>query len=501
MKKLLSILLTLILIFTLVPVCLAATTGKYLVVKDMTSVYASPSITAQKVSELQKNTYIEITEIRNNSFGKAYIPKDDVTGWVQLGALQQVSTPSVSTDITAIKIKSLPKKLSYVDSVEELDLTGLSVVSINKASKETPVSGYSVFAPEMKEPGTKTVTVSYSPDGVNTFYASFTVTVTRLPVTGIEIKENPRLSYGENHTLDLTGLVLSCKFEDSAQNKSYTFNEIKDNPDFTISGCHNENHGSVLTKGQHTIRISYKYSDIFTEFSVSVAERQLISLTVKEQPKKLTTYSNTSVPSLEGLVLEAVYDNGDTEEVPYYNCEAVCDPSAFIIGPGNKVDVYFGGLYVTLDFRYSIAVPEKISLQYPQGFTVLFLKGEPIDLSGIKVKLVYTDGTYEYVEDFTMSEPDPKSEGRQQITVVYKEFSEVFTINISPYFSKGDVDGDGKISAKDARQTLRASVKLVTLSGDTLFAGDADRDGNISANDARLILRASVKLENLYITI
>ena len=66
---------------------------------------------------------------------------------------------------------------------------------------------------------------------------------------------------------------------------------------------------------------------------------------------------------------------------------------------------------------------------------------------------------------------------------------------------KGDVDGNGTISANDARQTLRAAVGLTKLSGMTLFAGDADRDDKISANDARLILRASVGLENLYVTI
>ncbi len=62
----------------------------------------------------------------------------------------------------------------------------------------------------------------------------------------------------------------------------------------------------------------------------------------------------------------------------------------------------------------------------------------------------------------------------------------------------GDVDGDGKISAADARQTLRASVGLENFKEDSAKYKAAKR-GNVdklSAADARLILRASVGLEN-----
>lgn len=61
----------------------------------------------------------------------------------------------------------------------------------------------------------------------------------------------------------------------------------------------------------------------------------------------------------------------------------------------------------------------------------------------------------------------------------------------------GDVDGDGKISASDARIALRTSVGLDSLSDSKFKAADADKDNKITASDARLILRASVGLEDL----
>lgn len=60
----------------------------------------------------------------------------------------------------------------------------------------------------------------------------------------------------------------------------------------------------------------------------------------------------------------------------------------------------------------------------------------------------------------------------------------------------GDTDGDGKISAADARLALRASVGLEKLSGAQNTAAEVDKKAEITASDARLILRASVGLED-----
>lgn len=59
----------------------------------------------------------------------------------------------------------------------------------------------------------------------------------------------------------------------------------------------------------------------------------------------------------------------------------------------------------------------------------------------------------------------------------------------------GDVDGDGKVTAADARLVLRAAVGLEILTGDALKAADINKDGKITAADARLVLRKAVGLD------
>ncbi len=506
MKKLISLILVSILIFSMSPLCFAAfSTGKYKVTASHADIYFSANTTSRKLGEIPKNTYIEITEIRNNTFGKAYLASEDITGWVLLEKLTFIESSDKDTEIKEIKIKELPLKTLYVDGIDELDLTGLSLVSVDKNGKEAPVYEYSVFAPEMKGVGEKTVIITYSPDGKHIFTTQFSVTVVREDAVKISVITPPATEYLENRPLDLSELKIRTEFTDASKNVTLTYDEIIKNSDYTISGCHGEKHGDALKKGEHTISISYKYADVSCSVTINVTPRTLVSLTVKQQPLNLTVYSNEEIPVLDGLILEAVYDNGEIEDVYHYSCEAVCEPENFAIGPGNPVEVHFGGKSVTLYFRYSLAVPVKIILEFKDkdGNTVpiTYLKGEEIDLSGIRVRLVYSDDSFEYINDYKMSSPDYKIMGSQNISVEYMEFSEVFTIHISPYYSKGDVNGDGNVTAKDARTILRASVGLTTLGGQLFFAGDTTRDGKISAADARLALRASVGLENLYITL
>ena len=134
------------------------------------------------------------------------------------------------------------------------------------------------------------------------------------------------------------------------------------------------------------------------------------------------------------------------------------------------------------------AVPPKV---------LSFTAGQGVDLSELKVRLLYADGTFEYINDYEMSEVDPEKEGSQNIIVTYGEYSDVFTINITANYRAGDVNGDGKIKSEDARLTLRASVGYIRFTGLAFTAADVNHDDAITSADARLILRASVGLENL----
>jgi len=66
---------------------------------------------------------------------------------------------------------------------------------------------------------------------------------------------------------------------------------------------------------------------------------------------------------------------------------------------------------------------------------------------------------------------------------------------VTPY-SLGDVDGDGRITAADARLTLRFSARLIDLTEQQKKAADINGDGKITAANARRVLRWSARLES-----
>lgn len=59
----------------------------------------------------------------------------------------------------------------------------------------------------------------------------------------------------------------------------------------------------------------------------------------------------------------------------------------------------------------------------------------------------------------------------------------------------GDVDGDGSVTAADARAALRISASLFICADEVIPYADSDGNGKVTADDARTILRYSAKLE------
>lgn len=61
----------------------------------------------------------------------------------------------------------------------------------------------------------------------------------------------------------------------------------------------------------------------------------------------------------------------------------------------------------------------------------------------------------------------------------------------------GDADGDGRITAADARAVLRRAARIIKFTPAQDARADVDRDGKITANDARILLRVSAGLQTL----
>ena len=79
----------------------------------------------------------------------------------------------------------------------------------------------------------------------------------------------------------------------------------------------------------------------------------------------------------------------------------------------------------------------------------------------------------------------------------YVQFSDTKVTFPKNQHISGDANGDGKITAADARIALRISAKVDSLEKYNLTAEvlDVTGDGKITAADARKILRIAAKIE------
>ncbi len=99
------------------------------------------------------------------------------------------------------------------------------------------------------------------------------------------------------------------------------------------------------------------------------------------------------------------------------------------------------------------------------------------------------------------------SEAEKYVARMLEKYPDNQYLYYQPYgIIPGDVNGDGEVTAEDARYALRAAVGLDDTADGLDFsdpqnrcyiAADVDGEAGISAADARLILRAAVGLETL----
>ena len=110
----------------------------------------------------------------------------------------------------------------------------------------------------------------------------------------------------------------------------------------------------------------------------------------------------------------------------------------------------------------------------------------------IVLKASHQPGAWETVKEATETEPGKKV---KKCTVCGKVVEEDEIPVKATVTIRGDVDGDGKLTAADARMILQYLAGIRTLTVSQWLRADFDGDYKISATDARKILRTLAELE------
>lgn len=498
LKSSMILLFSLLLFISSLPMADAAEVGTYIVTADTAQMLSEVSEAGVFLCNVKKGTVVEVTEIRLG-FGKVTRKSVSLTGWINMNDLAPVSPEYSEDNIVDIDI-SLPEKLEYIVGEEAFDRTGLAVYVHYANNDIIEVHDYVLYMPSFDTIGAKTVTVFYqSFSSGRTYDASFVVSVVRVPVSTVSPEGSYKTEFVEGMPITFDGLAVRVHYSDGRTDRIFTWSEIKDNPDFSITVDGNAYAGEAMTLGKHTVAISYMYPDRTAVYDVNVVEKQPAELQVLQPPYVNYFYSDTREPNLNGLILSLIYNNGTKESISYRDCKVIFDAENAVPGMNEVILRYEN---VETQVQLEMIEPSLTGIEIADPGRTVYIRDALFDGNKTIVNGIYNSGTKAELSGWTVYSFDTQTCGEKTVELRYGEFSAFYTIYVTNSgYLYGDADLDGRITASDARLILRCSVELEELSGTALFAADRNGNGSISSDDARSTLRASVGLEPVYVEI
>lgn len=463
-------------------------TGAYLVTsRDGVNLFEQPKSTLEYKITAIEGAYLNIIKTEGH-FG--YTVYDSVYGWVDLddGLEYSSEMPAVTDDgkiegTKGIRITQLPSKLTYIEGEEEADVDSIevSLVFDDVAGSLMPVSGYTVVFPDLDTHGEKTVTVYYGGHS-----ATFGITVVKVPVTGIVLTLPYKTSYIEGEEISFDGLEVTAYFSDGRD----AGKGIKlEDGEYTVSGI--KAGDSSLSAGNYKVTVTYMYPEITSSFFVYVSGRSVTELKLLKLPSSLTIYQGQSFNTSD-FELHATYNNGKSETITDFNIEYDNMQTGTF-----TARIYYMDRYVAFD--YNVLELKETGIQVGDTTQVGSYAGSALDFSKLKVYVVYNSGEKrQLASGYTLEhEIDTSLIGIYTVKVLYSDYSAEFEYTVAdrPQRIIGDVNGDGDVSAADARLALRTAAMLENIDEASFYAADVDFDKKVTAADARKILRVSAGLD------
>lgn len=457
--------LTVLLLLPLANAFPAAAAGElYAVAPGGTYLYSEADEFSDRLARVPDGTVLESAGddgffiAASYSGRKGFVPLADLTAYPDDGGY------------TALEVISPPDKTVYYED-EEPDLTGLRVAAVASGGARTEIKDYTVTTGGFYAAGTGYITVTRGSLNVK-----IPVAVVRMPISEIFVVSPPdKTEYKQGSAFDPSGMEVSARLTDG------TVRSVKY---FSCSGF------EPGVPGEQTVTVEYK--GFTTSVQATVIPRVLTLLSVKRLPDKVVYYGTDIRLDLRGLTLTADYDNGDSETVDPESAEL---RDAVVLGE-NTVTVLYGGAETTYTVTCKPILSTGISVTPPEK--TVYKVGEEADYSGLIVWLNFNSGERRAVEDYEIvTILDTSVPAKKEVFIRYGEYVTFFPVTITGGTVRGDADGDGKVTASDARIVLRAAAKLDAYDESLLVTCDIDLDGAIDASDARMVLRAAAKLETL----
>lgn len=316
-----------------------------------------------------------------------------------------------------IRVKENVKKVYIVG--EKLDKTNMCVeIEYDDGSIEQ-VTNYEVDTETSLSRADKTRTITYK-EGDITLEKKIDVPVLPAEIQKISIKQYPDdVNYVVGEKFFSNGLILLVKYADETE-EEITEDFTLDLPD-----------GSVLTKVEtKTVKVNYMGQEV--KFDINVKENEDIqALTIMDGSIE-TNYEIGEKLDLRGLVLISEGSNNDIKVIwGNYECEPAEGTELNTKGQ-QTITIKYAGKSAVLNINVGEHQVEEIEIEnLPK---TKYVVGQALDLTGLKLKVMYNNGTEEIVETgYTSSIENGtifNNVENKTIEISYKEKTTSFDIDV-----------------------------------------------------------------------
>ena len=349
----------------------------------------------------------------NGTFEDIDITKDMLSGYDMSSVGDQTVTvtyrnKTLTYDINVVQrpnavgvsLVSGPAKTEFIRDTK-LDYSGaVAKIFYDDGTTENVIlTPSNTTGADIKKSGTYIVTYTYESYTVN-----FTVKVVPLKITGIEVKSLPtKTTYIEGQSIDTDGLDIGLTRNDGSSESVKDYKLDYENK-----------------AGKQTVTVTY--NGYITTFDVTFTERELLSLSVTEQPTK-TSYFSDEKFDRTGMVVTASYNNGLKEEVTDYKTSEITDEIGTQI-----IEISYGGKSTYTAIEVIERSVESISVT-KAPLKSSYVIGSDFDTTGMEVTAYYNDGTSKVVTDYYVSSL-PTTLGEGTVKVSYGGKSTTINVTI-----------------------------------------------------------------------
>ena len=297
----------------------------------------------------------------------------------------------------------------FVGGSPDLSKISVGAVYSNKDSRE--VTGWTLSDIDTSVPGVKTVTVTYTEDGV-TVTDTFTVNVVKPQLNAIEVSySGGDLFIGDE--LDESKITVTAKYTDGSSNTVTDWTSDFDSE----------------TAGTKTVTVTYTEDGVTVTdtFTVNVVKPQLNAIEVSYSGGDLFIGDELDESKITVI---AKYTDGSSNTVTDWTVDFDSETA------GTKtVTVTYteDDITVTDTFTVNVAAAKLLRIEAVYSGDDVFV-GDSVNKEDIRVTAYYEDGeTYE-VTNFTFSPVSFDEAGEHTVTVSYASGSETATAELTVRF-------------------------------------------------------------------